>query len=99
MNIRPSDIPLLIKAINAFSSLHPSALPDVLPDQLKSYQNLAKGLPVKLRFNAASLTQFELIVILTACEISQDDPAFSRSEKKLLSRYASDVDAALSKIL
>lgn len=86
-SIRPTDIDLICRALQLFSSVPDSYFEDADPNGVSLIRNAVQGLPVKLRFRSTSLDYWELLAISMACSRASVLPGFSLKEQKTLRIY------------
>lgn len=86
-NLRPSDIALICRALQAIAGKPDSFFDGIRPDMIPMLKNSAKELSVKLRLHPSSFDHREVFAVYAACNYAQSLSEFSPEDKQALLQY------------
>ena len=86
-NLRPSDIPLICRALQVIADKPDSFFDGIRPDIIPVLKSSARELSVKLRFHPGSFDHREIFAVYAACNYAQSLSGFSPEEKQTLLQY------------
>lgn len=96
-NIRPQDIPLLIRALQSLESAPASWFGPVDdPDLISEMKNAARALPAKLQFKTLRFSDLDLLALQQACTYQCCTASLSKQEYRILESYSNQFAALLA---
>ena len=96
-NIRPQDIPLLIRALQSLETVPDTWFGSVDdPSLISEMKNAARALPVKLRLKTLQLSSLDVLALQQACCYQCLECKLSRQDYKLLEDYSNQFAALLA---
>lgn len=96
-NIRPQDIPLLIRALQSLESVPAGWFGPVDdPDLISEMKNAARALPAKLRFKTLRFSNLDLLALQQACTYQCCAASLSKQEYRILESYSNQFAALLA---
>lgn len=96
-NIRPQDIPLLIRALQSLESAPASWFGPVDdPDLISEMKNAARALPAKLQLKTLRFSDLDLLALQQACCYQCIAVDLSKKDYRLFEHYADQFAALLA---
>ena len=96
-NIRPQDIPLLIRALQSLETVPDTWFGSVDdPSLISEMKNAARALPAKLQFKTLHFSDLDLLALQQACTYQCCTVSLSKQEYRILESYSNQFAALLA---
>ena len=95
-NIRPQDIPLLIRALQSLESVPAAWFGVDDPDLISEMKNAARALPAKLQLKILRLSDLDLLALQQTCTYQCCTASLSNQDYRILEGYSNQFAALLA---